>query len=345
MQGIIEVNNLIQKALSDANLKTKIETAQIAVVGAQSSGKTSVLEMILGVDCLPRGSGIVTKCPLKLQLYHHEEEKKYATFEHTPKVFTDFNEVSDEITRRTHELIGDKQTVSNTPIVLRLFSKDVPNLTLIDLPGLTEAATDGQDKSLPDKIRALVRENIVCSKTIILLINPANVDMANNPAIKLIEEVDPRRERTFGVITKLDLMDIGEDARDLIEGKDYALKHGYIAVKSRSQQDNKDGLSIDEAKIKELDFFKSHKVYKNMMSQCGTSTLATKLSLLLGKAIRDELPNTLKLIEENLLVYTEKMNKLGPSLNFKTEEQAYEYLLGMIDNFCKQLKIEIEGGD
>ena len=48
--------------------RNAIELPQIVVVGAQSAGKSSVLESIVGRDFLPRGTGIVTRCPLILNL-------------------------------------------------------------------------------------------------------------------------------------------------------------------------------------------------------------------------------------------------------------------------------------
>lgn len=109
------------------------------VVGSQSSGKTSVLESIVGKDFLPRGNGIVTRRPLILQLYHIEEEQKeYAIFSHSQHKFYDFSEVKVEIGRETERLAGGNKGISNEPIFLRIYSCDVINLTLVDLPGATK---------------------------------------------------------------------------------------------------------------------------------------------------------------------------------------------------------------
>ena len=147
MLSVISKMNRIQKVLSGAKLEHKIDLPNIAVVGSQSSGKSSVLEAIVGEDFLPRGKGIVTRCPLKLQLINDSScQNKVATFEHLPEFqTTDFSEVCEEIKKKTIELAGEDKSISKTPIILTITSKNVPNLTLIDLPGLVRLQTDEQE--------------------------------------------------------------------------------------------------------------------------------------------------------------------------------------------------------
>ena len=110
MQSVILNMNRIQKVLSGAKLEYKIDLPSIAVVGSQSSGKSSVLEAIVGEDFLPRGTGIVTRCPLKLQLINDSSyENKVATFEHLPRFkATDFSKVCKEIKKKTDDSAGRK---------------------------------------------------------------------------------------------------------------------------------------------------------------------------------------------------------------------------------------------
>jgi dynamin 1-like protein len=77
-------------------------------------------------------------------------------------------------------------------------------------------------------------EFISNENSIILAISPANADIANSDSLKLAREVDPRGERTFGVMTKIDLMDEGTDALEMLSGQIYPLKLGYIGVVCRS---------------------------------------------------------------------------------------------------------------
>jgi len=188
----------------------------VAVVGGQSSGKSSVLESIVGRDFLPRGSGIVTRRPLVLQLHKTDGGHEYAEFLHAPrKRFTDFAAVRKEIADETDRITGKTKAISNVPIHLSIYSPHVVNLTLIDLPGLTKVAVEGQAESIVQDIENMVRSYVDKPNCIILAISPANQDIATSDAIKLARDVDPSGDRTFGVLTKLDLMDKGTNAVDV----------------------------------------------------------------------------------------------------------------------------------
>ncbi|KAG4170519.1 hypothetical protein ERO13_A12G152250v2 [Gossypium hirsutum] len=130
----------------------------VAVVGGQSSGKSSVLESVVGRDFLPRGSGIVTRRPLVLQLHKTESGTEYAEFLHAPKKrFTDFVAVRKEIADETDRITGKTKQISNIPIHLSIYSPNVVNLTLIDLPGLTKVAVEGQSETIVEDIENMVR--------------------------------------------------------------------------------------------------------------------------------------------------------------------------------------------
>ncbi|CAN7128342.1 unnamed protein product [Brassica rapa subsp. narinosa] len=177
-------------------------------------GKSSVLESIVGKDSLPRGSGIVTRRPLVLKLQTIDDgTREYAEFLHLPrKRFTDFaavmKEIQDEIVRET----GRSKAISSVPIHLSIYSPDVVNLRLIDLPELTKVAVDGQSESIVKRIENVVRSYIEKPNDIILAISPVKKDLTSSDAIKISREVDPSGESTFGVSTKIDLVDYGTNA-------------------------------------------------------------------------------------------------------------------------------------
>ena len=112
----------------------------------------------------------------------------------------------------------------------------------------------------------------------ILAVSPANVDLANSDALKLARTVDPRGLRTLGVLSKLDLMDAGTNALDVLTGRTYPLKLGFVGVVNRSQQDIMQDVPMDDARRKEEDFFKQHPVYRNIAHRCGTKYLAKTLN-------------------------------------------------------------------
>ena len=125
--------------LRDVGLQQHIKLPRIAMLGGQSAGKSSVLESIVGLDFLPRGDGVVTRRPCELRLNHSNEKIiPWAKFEEVPnKKFTDFAEVKSTIEFLTDKVCGKSKNIIDKPIVLTIYSHTCPDLTLIDLPGIT----------------------------------------------------------------------------------------------------------------------------------------------------------------------------------------------------------------
>ncbi|KAI8429661.1 hypothetical protein MSG28_000238, partial [Choristoneura fumiferana] len=254
MEQLIPIVNKLQDAFTQLGVHMQLDLPQIAVVGGQSAGKSSVLENFVGRDFLPRGSGIVTRRPLILQLIQGNAE--YAEFLHCKgKKFVDFNEVRAEIEAETDRITGSNKGISPVPINLRVYSPNVLNLTLIDLPGLTKVPIGDQPADIEQQIKGMIFQFIRRESCLILAVTPANTDLANSDALKLAKEVDPQGLRTIGVITKLDLMDEGTDARDVLENKLLPLRRGYIGVVNRSQKDIDGRKDITAALAAERKFF------------------------------------------------------------------------------------------
>ena len=123
--------------------------------------------------------------------------------------FHDFTKVRQEIEEETDREVGKNKSISNKPINLRIYSPNILDLTLIDLPGLTKVPTGDQPEDIEYQIRHMIYEYIQHENTIILAVTPANQDLANSDALKLAKPVDPAGKRTVGVITKLDLKKFG----------------------------------------------------------------------------------------------------------------------------------------
>ena len=260
-----------------------MELPQIVVIGAQSSGKSSVLESIVGKDFLPRGSGIVTRCPLVLQLKKiNPNLQEFAEFLHAKgNKFTDFSLVREEIIAQTKKIAGDTKGVTDEAISLTIYSPRVVDLTLVDLPGITKVPVLGQPKDIEVRIKEIVYKFITPQNAVILALTAANTDLANSDAIQMAREVDPHGERTVGVVTKIDLMDEGTDARDLLMGKIYPLKLGYFGIRCRSQKNIDDGVVIAEALEKERIFFEKHPTYCSFTDKLGVPYLTTSLNKIL----------------------------------------------------------------
>lgn len=192
--------------------------------------------------------GVVTRRPLELRLNHlYENVKPWAIFEEIPgKKFFDFNEVRQSIIMVTDKVAGAKKNIVDKPIVLNVYSPTCPDLTLIDLPGITRIPLAGSDQ--PNNIEQITKG--MCAKymmdprTIILAVIPANQDQTTSEGLQMARELDPRGVRTVGVITKIDIMDRGTNAKRMLTGADVALRLGYVGVKNRSQQDINNNMTV-----------------------------------------------------------------------------------------------------
>ncbi|KAL1927844.1 hypothetical protein VTP01DRAFT_3249 [Rhizomucor pusillus] len=293
MDDLIQLTNKLQLALASISSYESLDLPQIVVVGSQSSGKSSVLETIVQRDFLPRGSGIVTRRPLILQLITQRQPdvEEYGEFLHIKdKKFFDFAEIREEIERETSRLAGSNKGISRQPIHLRIYSPRVLTLTLVDLPGLTKIPIGDQPSDIEKQIRTLIMDFISNPNSIILAVTPANMDVANSDSLKLARQVDPQGKRTIGVLTKLDLMDAGTNALDVLMGRSYPLKLGFIGVVNRSQQDILTNKPMSEALQAETEFFHQHPAYKSIAARCGTKYLSKQLNNILYNRIKEKLP-------------------------------------------------------
>lgn len=350
MESLIGLVNRIQRActvLGDhggegMSLWEALPT--VAVVGGQSSGKSSVLESVVGRDFLPRGSGIVTRRPLVLQLHKTEGGTDYAEFLHAPKrKFTDFAAVRREISDETDRITGQTKQISNKPIQLSIYSPNVVNLTLIDLPGLTKVAVEGQAETIVEDIEMMVRSYVEKPNCIILAISPANQDIATSDAIKLAREVDPTGERTFGVLTKLDLMDKGTNALDVLEGRSYRLVHPWVGIVNRSQADINKNVDMIAARQKEIEYFESSPEYGHLSHKMGAEYLAKLLSQHLEKVIRQRIPSIIALINKTIDELNAELDRIGRPIGVDGGAQLY-MILEMCRAFDRIFKEHLDGG-
>eukprot|EP00250_Pteridium_aquilinum_P002026 c12236_g2_i1 orf=1-1644(-) len=352
MENLIGLVNRIQRACTvlgdyggDNALPTLWESLpSVVVVGGQSSGKSSVLESIVGRDFLPRGSGIVTRRPLVLQLHRLEEGTEYAEFLHMPKKrFTDFAAVRKEIQDETDRITGRSKQISPVPIHLSIYSPHVVNLTLIDLPGLTKVAVEGQPDSIVADIENMVRSYVDKPNSIILAISPANQDIATSDAIKLAREVDPNGERTWGVLTKLDLMDKGTNAVDVLEGHSYRLQRPWIGVVNRSQADINRNADMIAARRKEREYFATSPDYSHLANRMGSEYLGKMLSKHLEAVIKAGIPNILSLVNKTIDDLEGEMDQLGRPIAVDAGAQLYT-ILELCRAFDRIFKEHLDGG-
>jgi len=337
--------------LRDLGLNEVFELPKICVLGNQSSGKSSVLESIIGLDCLPRGSGLVTRRPLELRLVHihyNDNSEAWAEFEEIKgKKFTNFEEVKQTIEKLTDDIAGKKGNIVNIPIKLNIYSKTCPDLTVIDLPGITRIPLSGSDQ--PDNIEEVTKGmcELYCQDktTIILCVLQANVDISTSEALHMARRLDPTGDRTIGVLTKLDIMDAGTDAKRILMNNEISLKHGYIGVKNRSQQDLIEKIPISVASQKELMFFKTHSVYSKMTSSCfGIENLIDKLRKIFFEHLKMFLPDIYQSLKNKIQECKKCLEELGANdFQLLASGNQFSFLNDLINRFCHNVEIAFSG--
>ena len=335
--------NLIDQ-LRDCGVNEYIKLPRICSLGTQSSGKASVLESIVGLDFLPRGDGVVTRRPLELRLNHINSGEPWAIFEERKGTkFTDFIKVRETIEALTDEVCKTNKNIVDKPIVLNVYSQTCPDLTLVDLPGVTRVPIGDQPKNIEQITKDMARRYAEDPLTIILCVIAANSDIATSDGLKLAKEIDVTGSRTLGVLTKLDIMDEGTDARKALLNEEIPLKLGYVGVKNRSKQDLINKLSMAETSKKERDFFKSHPVYRNLPAgHLGTDVLINKLTKIYFRIIRENLPKIIKAINDRLKQAEEELQGLGQPM--PTDDAGKMSMLwNMINEYCDIFRNVLQG--
>jgi dynamin 1-like protein len=361
-EDLLTTVNKLQDLVFNTIGSDSLDLPQIVVVGSQSAGKSSVLENIVGRDFLPRGAGICTRRPLILQLINVTDDEnapdlsadpyrspgaarrsEWAEFHHIPnRRFNDFGDVKREIENETSRVAGNNKGINRQPINLKIYSPHVLNLTLVDLPGLTKVPIGDQPTDIEKQTRNLISEYIAKPNSIVLAVSPANVDIVNSEALKLARHVDPLGRRTIGVLTKVDLMDHGTNALDILSGRVYPLKLGFIGVVNRSQQDIQGNKPMEDALQAETDFFKHHPAYRNISTRCGTHYLAKTLNTTLMGHIRERLPD-IKARLNTLMGQTQQELASYGDMHFSGKEHRGSLILQQMTRFANSFISSIDG--
>lgn len=199
-----------------------------------------------------------------------------------------------------------------------------------------------QPPDIEKQTRNLISEFIAKPNSIVLAVSPANVDIVNSEALKLARHVDPLGRRTIGVLTKVDLMDHGTNALDILSGRVYPLKLGWIGVVNRSQHDIQGNKPMEEALKDEENFFKIHPAYRNIAVKCGTRFLAKTLNTTLMAHIRDRLPD-IKARLNTLMGQTQQELASYGNMQFSGREHRGSLILQLMTRFASSFIASIDG--
>lgn len=200
---------------------------------------------------------------------------------------------------QTQTIVGNNKDVSDVPISLSIFSPNVIDLTLIDLPGMVKIPLKGSRADIKEMIEKIILNYIEKNNCLILAVLPA-ADIAISDALEMAKKVDPERIRTIGVVTKLDLMNKGTSARDYFENEKYPLRRGYVGIKNRTQEDINENKDISKALEDEREFFEKHEEYRHIAHRMGTPYLQKLLNQQLTEHIREKLPSLVQKLSKEM---------------------------------------------
>ena len=237
-------------------------------------------------------------------------------------------EVREEIARGTGEVAGSGKCMVDDPINLKVYSPNIVNLTLVDLPGMTKVPFQDQPEDIEDRIRELCEKYSKDPSFIIVAVSAANNDLANSEALKLAMRLDHEAARTLCTMTKLDLMDDGTDAKDILMSNANIrnFKPGVISVVNRSQADINTQKPIEDALANEaLSFKKNH---ASLAHQNYTGYREKRLNELCMRHIKSCLPNLKTEINIKIKHCTLELQEYGVEIRDKRE-----LMMGMITNF------------
>jgi GTP-binding protein EngB required for normal cell division len=336
----------IEKIRTDLNAEN-IEVPGIVVAGAQSAGKSSLLESLSDIK-LPSGQNITTRVPLILRLERQDDIERYALISDNPDVETgekiiDLDKIPLKITEYTRKIAGDGGCVEDKPIHLKVMGPSCPTMTLIDLPGITHMSLNNVQEDIHDATVNLVKKYISNEQMIILCVIPAVDDFANSEAIKLAKTVDPEGKRTLGVVTKVDLAKNDVKIMDKLRGtgNNVNLKLGFIAVKNKMNNEN---VSIKQARTNEKTYFLSSSQFFNVSREYwGTGTLIDRISELQMSRVEEFVPKMINTLEMKISETKHTLDLLAPQFN--NDVQKMQHLVRIIVSVVSEFKSLAKSND
>ncbi len=307
---------------------------QIAVVGDQSSGKSSVLTSLTGIP-FPRAATACTRFPTEIRLRRgsHPVVKVWIQPDDSrprheiDRITMDFggelkSETAEALEKyliaATERITTNSKFAAGHKLIIEKSGPDLPLLTLIDLPGLVKIPNSEQTPEDLQMIEALSDMYMKDSATIILAVVSGNIDFVQGIILEKAVKFDPKGSRIIGVLTKPDLTEsqgYTEKYINLVTRRDsntqYHFRLGWHVVLNPGPGNNP---TIVDRKREEANFFATGKWAIVPPERRGADSLREQLSLQLQRAVACLIPSIQQQIEDADEECDAKLEALGAPL-------------------------------
>ncbi|KAF9577717.1 hypothetical protein BGW38_006893, partial [Lunasporangiospora selenospora] len=294
-QGVMDKISKIQAY----GLTHKLSIPTMAIIGDQSSGKSSVLEAITKLS-FPRNKGMCTRFATQVTLRRDhtlQGDVVSARIEGKP----DFNErfiivkppatFQSVIEEAVALLCTDGRPISEEVLEITVSGPTHPPLIIVDLPGFVRITLDNEAPDLPDTIRRINQKYIQNPRTIILAVVNAENDVNTSAALAEANQNDPGGERTIPIVTKIDRIENGlhTDWVEVLNNRRKFMRLGYLTMRNAAFEE-KSSMSWDQAREEEDKVFSSELWSGVDSSRKGREAVRMRLSNVLYEHISKELP-------------------------------------------------------
>ncbi|CAE6461254.1 unnamed protein product [Rhizoctonia solani] len=397
-------------SLRSLGLTQTLDLPQIAVIGSQSAGKSSLIEALCKIK-LPRSTGTCTRCPIECQSQYADlpwraqvflkfergerdgdlgdeipfggplddpdlvEEKVFLKFERgerdgdlgdeipfggpldDPELVEErirlaqtavLNPLSEpELILRGEEPPPGGLSFTKNTVIVKLTGRELSDLSFVDLPGIIVSTSDDRNKGDIKLVQKLISSYMSKASTINLIVLTCETDYETQAAGLLAKKYDPTGERTIGVLTKPDRIETDQEGQwvPLITGERSPLVNGWFCVKQLSPRDREAGLTWDEARAQEREFFATATGWSTVPPQhkgrLGSKNLATKLGDILSKEIQKRLPAIRLEVDRLTRANDLELNKLPND----HPDGPRELVMQLLSQLMREIKEQLIDGD
>ncbi|TVY58344.1 Interferon-induced GTP-binding protein Mx [Lachnellula cervina] len=346
--------------LRKCGLSGDISLPQMVVCGQQSSGKSSLLEALTEVP-FPRHDDVCTRyatvihirkadtksLSIKIIPGGNRSDKEKAGITAFEKSIASFGELPG-IMEEAMAVMGIKnlqksgRTFAEDVLSIEIEGPDRPQLTVVDIPGLIATATGGATDEDVALVGAITDRYISEPRTICLAVVAGGSHHATQTILEKVKKVDPKGNRTLGIITKPDRID-GEGSQrvflELAQNLDIHLKLGWHVIKNREATEA--NYTLEQRKGSESKWL-SESIFKALApNHLGIDSLRKRLSQLLFEHIRRELPKLKDEVERKLETSEQQLKLMGKGRS--TPQQCKTFLTEMSMRYYQTCKAAVDG--